>query len=121
MVEAMLEAVHPIAVIVKSAEYDRTTGAATGGGAIGVGEDRAFGRECVESRRLNNGISITTQGIGTVVIGNDQNDIGPVGGEERIESKTYRGEEAGEGFMEFEEAHDGSLWFRHFYLKSIAM
>ena len=74
--ERVLQAVLPITVVVQAAENDRSTWAAACRGAIRVGEDCSVGCEGVQGRCLNNRISVASQGVGSMVVRDDQNNIG---------------------------------------------
>lgn len=87
--ERVLQAVLPVTVVVQATQDYRSTGAAACRGAIRVGEDGSVSGEGVQGRRLNYGISVASQGVGSMVVRDDQNDIGACG-------KFARGEGCGD-------------------------
>ena len=78
----VLQAIHAIAVVLLAREDDGPRRAAARGGAEGVREARAIGREGVEMRRLDHGVAIGAEGVEAMIVGDDQYDIGARGGGE---------------------------------------
>ena len=79
MVLGVLQAVLAIGVVVHAAQDHRAAGAATGGGAKRVGEQRAVGGQRVEMRRLGHAVAIAAQ-LQSQIIGHDQHDVFLSGG-----------------------------------------
>ena len=100
VMEAVLEPIHAVAVIVQTAENDGTTRTAAGGGAVGVGEDCAICRERIEDWRFDDRIAVAAQGIGPVIIRNNENNIGRRRSKCGSKGETDCSQKAGEGFGE---------------------
>ena len=70
----MLVSVLAVGVVVQTGEDYGAARAAACGGAEGIGEARALGSEDVEVRSFDDGISIASKGIESVVVAYEQDD-----------------------------------------------
>ncbi len=75
MVITVLVAVLAVGVVVQAGEDYGAARAAACGGAEGIGEARALGSEGVEVRSFDDGISIASKGLESVVVAYEQDDI----------------------------------------------
>ena len=75
MISAVNMSVSPVCVIVQTREYNRTTGSTGSRCAKRVVETNAGGGQCVQVRRVNGIVPVAPDGLNTVIIGNDKDNI----------------------------------------------
>lgn len=72
--KGMLMSVLSIGMIMETTHHNRPAGRTTGGGGKSVKKNRAVLCDCIDGRRLGNGVTIATES-GGLIIGDEENDI----------------------------------------------
>jgi hypothetical protein len=76
----VLEAVHPVPVIVLAAQDHRSGRTAARGRAERRREARAVRRQRIQVRRPDDGVAVTSQGLPPVIVGDNHHDVRPLVG-----------------------------------------
>ena len=76
MVVVMLQAIHAVAMVLLAREDHRTRRTAARRGAKRVSEPRAIRRQRVEVGRLDHRVAVAAERIATVIVSDDQYDVG---------------------------------------------